>query len=82
MFDCVGRGPGDDLITRSEESYLACVCVCLTVCDLENSNRGSLSRVRLLGNRKIYIIRRPDFVYLNAFCYCIVFVLKVVVNTW
>jgi hypothetical protein len=25
-------GPCDDLITRSEESYLACVCACVCVC--------------------------------------------------
>ena len=42
-FCCVGSGPGDGLITRSEESYrvcmcmCVCVCVCLIVCDLETS---------------------------------------------
>jgi len=60
-----------------------CVWVCLIVCDLENPHRGSLGRVRLLDNRtENYIMRRPDCVCLNAFCDCIVFVLKVVVNTW
>jgi hypothetical protein len=29
---CVGSGICDELITRSEESYLVCVCVCVCVC--------------------------------------------------
>ena len=32
---CVGSGLLDELITRSEESYRVCVCVCLIMCDLE-----------------------------------------------
>jgi hypothetical protein len=28
---CVGSGPCDKLITRSEESYRLCVCVCVRV---------------------------------------------------
>ena len=32
---CVGSGFCDELITRSEESYRVCVCVCLVVSDLE-----------------------------------------------
>jgi hypothetical protein len=34
---CVGSGLYDELITRSEESYRVCVCVCLIVCDVETS---------------------------------------------
>jgi hypothetical protein len=31
---CVGRGLCDKPITRSEESYRVCVCVCLNVCTI------------------------------------------------
>jgi len=36
---CVGSGFWDVLITRTEDSYRVCVCVCvyLTSCDLESS---------------------------------------------
>jgi hypothetical protein len=35
---CVGSGLCDELITRSESpTELMCVCVCLILCDLENS---------------------------------------------
>jgi len=34
---CAGSGLCDELITRSEESYCMCVCVFLTVFDLETS---------------------------------------------
>jgi hypothetical protein len=34
---CVGSYLCNELITRSEESYRVCVCVCLIVCDLETS---------------------------------------------
>jgi hypothetical protein len=33
----VVSGLCDELITRSEESYRVCVCVCLNVCDIETS---------------------------------------------
>ena len=35
LLCCVGKGPCDGQIIRSEESYR--VCVCLNVCDLETS---------------------------------------------
>jgi hypothetical protein len=34
---CVGSGLCDGLITRSEESYRVCVCVCLIMSDMETS---------------------------------------------
>ena len=34
---CVGRGLCDGLITRPEETYRACVCVCQILCGLETS---------------------------------------------
>jgi len=33
----VGSGLCDGLITRSEDSYPWCVCVCIIVCDIETS---------------------------------------------
>jgi hypothetical protein len=35
-------GLSDSLVTRSEESYRVCVCVCLIVCNLETSKSGDL----------------------------------------
>ena len=32
-----GSGFSNELITRSEESYVVCVCVCVCVCELETS---------------------------------------------
>jgi hypothetical protein len=44
-YDCCvlsGRGLRDEVITRLDESYRLCVCVCLIVCDLESSQGGGL----------------------------------------
>jgi hypothetical protein len=45
---CEGSGPCNELITRSEEPYGLCVCVC----DLETSkkNKAVWARVGLLGH--------------------------------
>ena len=39
---CVGNGLCDGLINRSEESYRKCA----SVCDTENSKRGSIAPIR------------------------------------
>ena len=46
---CVGSGFCDELITRSEEFYRVCVCVCLILYDLEKPlQRGG----RMCGGAK------------------------------
>jgi hypothetical protein len=39
---CVGSGLCDELITRTEESYHVCVCVCvrLIICEVATSTMG------------------------------------------
>ena len=59
---CVGRGLCERLITRPEESYRLCVCVCLSACDLETSTtiRSRLKLGRCATKKKsplIYSIR-------------------------
>jgi len=55
---CVGRGPCDELITRSQKSCGArvslcvCVCVCLIMCDLETS---TMRRPRPAPQKKIVL---------------------------
>jgi len=47
-----GSGLWDGLITRPEESYRLCVCLCLTVCDLKTSTmRRPRARVGILSLR-------------------------------
>ena len=49
---CVGKGLCDEVITRSEESYWACVCVCNCVWSRNLNNEAAWARVELLRHRK------------------------------
>ena len=68
-----GRGLGDELITRPEESYRLC---CVVVCDLETSRMGALyiydiSRLRVNKRNSctvIYFLSALLMIILGCFC--------------
>ena len=54
VFIVCGAGSDlcDGLITRSEESYWVCVCVCVSVCDLQTSKQGGLGPIWTVAPQK------------------------------
>jgi len=58
-----GRGLGDELITRPEESYRLC---CVVVCDLETSRIGAPYIYIYISNLRVNL-RQPTFLILFFF---------------